>query len=118
MIDKTMKLQLLNLIEKYLNFYEFMLYYPKLMIINCKIDLNELNLELIKDVIIEDIKSKINNFSAFKYYCEQHDLDYDLTVEDIKKLLNKAFRYRIEEIAEAYYEALRYIKFAPLHTVN
>ncbi len=113
-----MKLQLLELAEKYLNLYEFLLYYPKLKIISCKININELSFELIKDAIIEDIKSKIDNFGAFKYYCEQHNLDYDLTIEDIKKLLDEELSYRIEEIAESYYEALRYIKFAPLHTIN
>jgi hypothetical protein len=118
MVDKTMKLQLLDLIEKYLNFYEFRLYYPKLKIISCEININELSFELIKKVITEDIKNKVFCLNTIKHYCEQYNLDYDLTLEDIKKLIDEELSHKVEEIAESYYEALRYIKFAPLHAIN
>jgi hypothetical protein len=114
----NMKLQLLKLVEKYLNLYEFFLYHPKFKIISCEININELSFELIKKVITEDIKNKVTNFNTLKQYCILHNLDYELTIEDIKKLLDEELNHRIEEIAETYYEALRYIKFAPLHTIN
>jgi GTP cyclohydrolase FolE2 len=96
----------------------FLLYYTKLKFISCVININELSFELIKDVITEDIKNKVHNFNTIKQYCILHNLDYELTIEDIKKLLDEELSYRVKEIVKSYYKALKYTKFAPLHTIN